>query len=231
TGWEVSARYDNQWGDFRLGIGANLSDVKNVITDMRGQASGSLLRQPEGYSVNSIYGYVAEGLYQSQEEIDAGPTQFGTLHPGDIRYRDIAGAFDENGNAIPDGKINDDDKTIIGSTVPRYTYGINLDLGWKGFRFNTFLQGVGKTDGYLNSHYVIPAANSSAIKPWQLDYWTEDNRDATMPRVSITSANNTQNSSFWMKSASYMRVKNIQLGYALPKNIPQKLGVGDIYLY
>src|SRR5690606_37343343 len=79
TGWEVSARYDNQWGDFRLGLGVNLSDVKNEITDMRGQASGTLLRQQEGYAVNSIYGYQADGLYQSQEEIDAGPTQFGTL--------------------------------------------------------------------------------------------------------------------------------------------------------
>lgn len=231
TGWEISTRYDNQWGDFKLGLGLNLSDVKNVITDMKGQTSGSLLRQQEGYAVNSIYGYVADGLYQSQDEIDAGPTQFGTLHPGDIRYKDLAGAFDENGNAIPDGKINDDDKTIIGSTIPRYTYGLNLDFGWRGFRLSAFLQGVGKVDGYLNSHYVIPAANSSAIKTWQLDYWTEENRDAAFPRVSITSANNSQNSSFWLKSASYIRLKNIQLGYALPKNILKKIGIGDLYLY
>src|SRR5690606_33615325 len=104
-------------------------------------------------------------------------------------------------------------------------------LGWKGLRLNAFLQGVGKADGYLNSHYVIPAANSSAIKPWQLDYWREDNRDASLPRVSITSANNTQNSTFWMKSASYMRVKNIQLGYELPKSMVQKMGLGSLFVY
>ncbi|HWV71512.1 MAG TPA: TonB-dependent receptor [Pseudosphingobacterium sp.] len=231
TGWEISSRYDNQWGDFKLGVGLNLSDVKNEITDMKGQTSGSLLRQQEGYAVNSIYGYIADGLYQSQDEIDAGPTQFGTLHPGDIKYKDLAGAFDEKGNAIPDGIINDDDKTIIGSTIPRYTYGLNLDFGWKGFRLGAFLQGVGKVDGYLNSHYVIPAVNSSAIKTWQLDYWTEENRDATFPRVSITSANNSQNSNFWMKSAAYVRLKNIQIGYALPKNILKKIGVSDLYLY
>lgn len=231
TGWEVSTRYDNQWGDFKLGVGLNVSDVHNVIIDMKGQTSGTLLRQQEGSPVNSIYGYVADGLYQSQEEIDAGPTQFGTLHPGDIRYKDIAGAFDANGNPMPDGKITDEDKMVIGSTIPRYTYGLNLDFGWKGFRLSTFLQGVAKVDGFLNSHYVIPTVNSSAIKPWQLDYWTEENRDASFPRVSITSANNTQNSSFWMKSAAYMRLKNIQLGYAVPKNLLKKIGVSDLYVY
>jgi len=113
--------------------------------------------------------------------------QFGTLHPGDIRYKDIAGALDANGNSIPDGKINDDDKVIIGNTIPRHTYGANIDLGWKGLRLNALFQGVGQVDGYLNSHYVIPAANSSAIKTWQLDYWTEENRDAQFPRLSVTS--------------------------------------------
>lgn len=231
TGWEIGTRYDNQWNDFRLGIGLNLSDVKNEITDMKGQKSGDLLRNQEGAAINSIYGYVADGLYQSQEEIDAGPTQFGTLHPGDIRYKDIAGAFDSNGNPTPDGKITNDDKTIIGSTVPRYTYGLNLDLGWKGIRFSAFLQGVGKADGYLNSHYVIPTVNSSAIKTWQMDYWTDENKDASFPRLSITSANNTQNSSFWMKSAAYMRLKNLQIGYALPKPLLQKIGVSDLFVY
>ena len=205
--------------------------MKNEITDMRGQTSGTLLRQQEGYAINSIYGYIAEGLYQSQDEIDAGPTQFGTLHPGDIKYKDIAGDFDENNNPIPDGKINDDDKTIIGSTIPRYTYGVNMDLAWKGFKLNAFFQGVGKVDGYLNSHYVIPCSMSSAIKTWQLDYWTEDNRDAAFPRVSITSTNNAQNSSYWMKSASYLRLKNLQLGYDLPKAILQKIGIKNLYVY
>ena len=231
TGWDFGANYENQWGDWRLSLGVNFSDVKNEITDMRGQTSGTLLRQQEGYAINSIYGYIAEGLYQSQDEIDAGPTQFGTLHPGDIKYKDIAGDFDENNNPIPDGKINDDDKTIIGSTIPRYTYGVNMDLAWKGFKLNAFFQGVGKVDGYLNSHYVIPCSMSSAIKTWQLDYWTEDNRDAAFPRVSITSTNNAQNSSYWMKSASYLRLKNLQLGYDLPKAILQKIGIKNLYVY
>ncbi len=231
VGWELGINYNDKWGDFDFGIGFNISDVKNEITDMKGQSSGTLLRHQEGYPVNSIYGYMADGLYQSQEEIDAGPVQFGTLQPGDIKYKDIAGAFDDNGNPIGDGKITDEDKTIIGSTIPRYTYGLNLDFGWKGFKLNAFFQGVGKVDGYLNSHYVIPCVNSSAIKTWQLDYWREDNTDSEFPRLSTTSTNNTQNSTYWMKSASYLRLKNLQLGYNLPKKIFGKSGIKNVYIY
>ncbi|RYF44843.1 MAG: SusC/RagA family TonB-linked outer membrane protein, partial [Chitinophagaceae bacterium] len=230
-GWEFSARYDDNFGDFKVGVGFNISDVKNKIIDMKGQTSGDLLRQQEGYSINSIYGYIADGLYQTQEEINAGPVQIGTLKPGDVRYRDIAGAFDASGKAIPDGKITDADKVIIGSTIPRYTYGGNLDLGWKGLRLSAFLQGVGKVDGYLNAHYVIPAANSSAIKPWQLDYWSVDNKDAALPRVSVTSTNNTQNSTLWMRSAAYLRLKNIQLGYEIPKSFLKKFGMQSAFIY
>ena len=230
-GWEASARYDDQWGDFQLGVGFNLSDVKNKIIDMKGQSSGDLLRQQEGYAINSIYGYIADGFYQTQEEIDNGPTQIGKLKPGDVRYKDIAGAFDASGKAIPDGKITDADKVIIGSTIPRYTYGANLDLGWKGLRLSAFLQGVGKVDGYLNAHYVIPAVNSSSIKPWQLDYWSENNKDASLPRVSLTSTNNTQNSTLWMRSAAYLRLKNIQLGYEIPQSFLKGLGLQSAFIY
>lgn len=230
-GWEVSARYDEQLGDFQLGVGFNLSDVKNKIVDMKGQSSGDLLRQQEGYAINSIYGYIAEGFYQTQDEINNGPVQIGTLKPGDVRYKDIAGALDASGKDIPDGKITDADKVIIGSTIPRYTYGGNLDLGWKGLRLSAFLQGVGKVDGYLNAHYVIPAVNSSSIKPWQLDYWSEDNKDAALPRVSLTSTNNTQNSTLWMRSSAYLRLKNIQLGYEIPKTFLKGFGVQSAFIY
>lgn len=230
-GWEISLGYQERIGDFKFGINANLSDVKNKILDMKGQTSGDLLRQQEGYAINSIFGYLADGLYQNQQEIANGPVQIGTLKPGDVRYRDIAGAFDADGKPIPDGKITDADKVIIGSTIPRYTYGVNIDLGWKGFRFTTFLQGVGKVDGYLNEHYVIPLANSSSVKPWQLDYWTPANTGASLPRVSVTSTNNIQNSTLWMRSAAYLRMKNIQLGYDLPKAVINKLKLQNAFIF
>jgi len=231
-GWELSARYDNKFENgFQLGLGFNLSDVRNKIIEMQDTPIGTFLRQQEGYAINSIFGYIADGYYQNQEEITNGPVQFGTLKPGDIRYKDFAGGFDENGNPVGDGRITDADKTIIGSTIPRYTYGVNLDLGFKGLKLSAFLQGVGKVDGYLNSHYVIPTVNVSSIKPWQLDYWTPDNPNAILPRLSIASTNNPQNSTFWMRSAAYMRLKNVQLGYQLPKNLLSGLKIAGAYIY
>lgn len=231
-GWEISIGYNNKWGDFEFGVNANLSDVHNKIVDMKGQTSGDLLRQQEGSSINSIYGYVADGLFQSQEEIDSyGVKQFGTLQPGDIKYKDIAGAFDENGNPIGDGQITDADKQIIGSTIPRYTFGLNLDFAWKGLRLNAFFQGVGKADGYLNSYDVIPCQMAGAVRTWQMDYWTKDNPGAEFPRLSTTSANNTQNSTFWMRSAAYLRLKNLQIGYQLPKKWVTKIGLKDVFVY
>lgn len=230
-GWEVGLQYNERIGDLRMKVGFNISDVKNEILDMKGQSSGTLLRQQVGSSVNSIYGFIADGLYQNEDEIKSGPTQFGTLKPGDIRYKDIAGDFDAAGNPIPDGKITDSDRVIIGSTVPRYTYGFNMNLDWKGFRLSALLQGVGKVDGYLNSHYVIPVVNSSAIKPWQLDYWTPENTDAQYPRVSVTSTNNTQNSTMWMRNAAYMRLKNLQIGYELPISSTDKTFLKGAYIY
>lgn len=220
-GWDFSAQYNKDWGDFHLGVGVNFSDVSNKIINMKGQTFGSLLRQQEGYAINSIYGYVSQGLYQSQDEIDHGPEQIGTLQPGDIRYKDMNG----------DNKITDADEVIIGNTIPRYTYSGKIDLGWKGLRLNLFLQGVQKVDGYLNAQYVIPLSNSSSVKPWQLDYWSEQNKDASLPRVSITSANNVQNSSFWMRDAAYLRLKNIQLGYDIPQTLVTKLGLESAFVY
>ena len=230
-GWEFSTRYDNNFGDFKLGLGFNISDVKNKILDMRNTTDGTFLRQQTGYAINSIYGYISDGYYQNQNEIDNGPTQFGSLQPGDIRYKDIAGDFDGNGNPIADGKINDDDKVIIGSTIPRYTYGFNIDLGYKGFKLSSFIQGVGKVNGYLNSHYVVPLANASAVKPWQEDYWTPENPDAALPRLSHVSTNNTQNSTFWMRDASYLRLKNLQVGYELPISFLSKLKMSKAFIY
>ncbi|MGB3064297.1 SusC/RagA family TonB-linked outer membrane protein [Sphingobacterium thalpophilum] len=230
-GWELAVRYDKKFGDFKLGLGGNIADVKNKILDMRNTTMGTFLRQQTGYPINSIYGYLADGYYNNADEIKNGPAQFGKLQPGDIRYKDIAGEFDAAGNPIPDGKINESDKVIIGNTIPRYTYGINLDLSYKGIRLNAFLQGVAKADGYLSSHYVVPLAMASAVKEWQTDYWTVDNPDAALPRLSHSSTNNTQNSTFWMRSAAYLRLKNVQLGYEIPKHLLAKLRLNGLFVY
>lgn len=113
--------------------------------------------------------------------------------------------------------------TIIGSTVPRYTYGVNLSFGWKGLNLSAFFQGVGKVDGYLSSYYVQPCQQGGTFRKEHLDRWNETNPNGKYPRLTMTDANNWKQSSFWMRSAAYCRLKNIQLSYTLPRTWLKKL--------
>lgn len=225
TGWEVGVNYANTWKNFSLSVGANISDVHNRIMDMQGRTStNGVLRNEEGYSIGSIYALQSLGLIQTQEEADwvnANCPQYNTVYPGDIRY------YDSDHN----DKITDNDKMMIGSTVPRYTYSLNLNLGWKGIQLGLFFQGVGKVDGYLNYYYVMPNYMGGTFREEHLNYWSETNPTGTTPRLSSVNSNNWKDSSFWMKSASYLRLKNIQLGYQLPKHWLRKIGLKSAFIY
>ena len=224
TGWEIGIGYNNQWGDFSFGVNANLSDVKNEIIDMKGKtASSGVLMNMEGHSVGSIYALKSLGIIKTQEEADwinANCPQFNTVKPGDIRYADT---FNDN-------QITEKDQTIIGSTIPRYTYSMNLNFGWKGISLSAFFQGVGKVDGYLNYYYVMPNYQGGTYRKEHLDYWSESNPNGKTPRLTNDS-NNWKDSSFWMKSAAYLRLKNLQLGYTLPKRWVNKIGLKSALVY
>ena len=215
-GWEVSAGYHDQWGDFRFGVDANLSDVINTITDMNGQFethSGGIIRNQEGSSVNSIYGLKCIGMARTQDEADwvnMNLRQYGKdIQPGDLIYADT-----DN-----DGAVTDADMTIIGSAIPRYTYGLTLSLGWKGLSVTAFFQGVGKVDSYLSSYYVQPCINGGTFRTEHLDRWTSSTPDGFYPRMSYKSDHNRRQSSFWMRDASYFRLKNLNVNYAFPKKL------------
>ena len=215
-GWEVSAGYHDQWGDFRFGVDANLSDVINTITDMNGQFethSGGIIRNQEGSSVNSIYGLKCIGMARTQDEADwvnMNLRQYGKdIQPGDLIYADT-----DN-----DGAVTDADMTIIGSAIPRYTYGLTLSLGWKGLSVIAFFQGVGKVDSYLSSYYVQPCINGGTFRTEHLDRWTSSTPDGFYPRMSYKSDHNRRQSSFWMRDASYFRLKNLNVNYAFPKKL------------
>lgn len=225
TGWEIGINYANRWRDFSFSVGANLSDVRNEIVDMQGRTStNGVMRNEEGYSIGSIYALESMGIIRTQEEADwvnSNCPQYNAVKPGDIRYADING----------DNKITDGDKTMIGSTVPRYTYSLNLSFGWKGLTLSALFQGVGKVDGYLNYYYVMPGYQGGTFRREHLDYWSESNPDGKTPRLSSVDSNNWKDSSFWMKSASYLRLKNLQLGYELPKKWTRKIGLGSAFVY
>ncbi len=218
-GWELSAGYHDSWGDFRLGIDANVSDVLNKITDMKGQyesRSGGIIRNQEGYSINSIYGLNCIGMARTQEEADwvnLNLRQYGKdIVPGDLIYADTDG----------DGAVTDADMTVIGSTVPRYTYGATLSFGWRGLDFSAFFQGVGKVDSYLSSYFVQPCINGGTFRKEHLDRWTPETPGGFYPRMSYRSEHNRKTSSFWMRDASYLRLKNITLSYTLPQSAMKK---------
>ena len=235
-GWEVSAGYRDAAGDFRWGVNANLSDVHNEILNMRGTSESSgVLRNQEGSSINSLYLLKCLGIVQTQEQADwmnENCPQYGQItHPGDLVYEDVGGATDEDGNPIPDGKIDDNDKQILGSLIPRYTFGVTLDFGWKGWNLSALIQGVGKADAFISGYYTQPCVSGGTFRAEHMDSWTPDNPDARFPRLSYVSDLNRKVSTFWMADGSYVRLKNVELSYTLPARWTRALKVGKVMLF
>lgn len=226
-GWDLQIDYSNTDHAFQYGATFSLSDVKNKILDIKGiQQTGTIVNR-EGYPINSLYLLTSNGLLSSADFDASGKylhaQQFGKLGPGDIRYEDI----------VADGIINGNDRQVLGSTIPRFNYSLNLNAAYSGIDFSVFLQGVGKRDGYLTGNAITPFLLSGTAYEYQKSRWTKDNPDpgAVFPRLAFGENNNTQISDFWMKSAAYLRVKNIQLGYSIPKPWLQKAGISQLRIY
>ncbi len=224
TGWDFAINYNQAINNFKFRVGLNLSDVKNEVVDLKGAGPiiSSYNINDEGLPINSMYGYKALGLFQSQEEIDSSPKQIGIYAPGDIKY------FDANG----DGTIGSDDRVPIGNAIPRYTYGLNFNAEFKGFDFSFLIQGTGKADVLLNNDAAWAFYNAGKIKTWQLDSWTPQNTGASYPRlIAERTHNNYENSSYWVYNASYIRLKNVQLGYTLPKSLMNRLPLNKVRIF
>lgn len=185
-----------------------------------------------GDNILSRYGYIAEKLFDSQEEIDASatPGSKGSIKPGDIKYKDLNG----------DGLINDYDKTRIGrGDVPNTVYGFGLSASYHGFAISTFFQGVANADIMLGGSGIFPfnggggLSNAYAIAT---NRWTPENprQDAFYPRLAYGEADNTNNtleSSWWVKDVSFLRLKSAQLSYNLPKSFTKKLSLNNAAIY
>jgi TonB-linked SusC/RagA family outer membrane protein len=231
TGWELSLGWKDKIRDFSYQVTANLSDVKNTLQNNGGTPviNGSQIQQ-EGYALNSYYGYIADGLFQSAEEVKNAPFHYANTAAGDIRYRDISGPAGK-----PDGKIDSYDRAIIGNNFPRYEYSLNLGAQYKGFDLTVFFQGVGKRDNYLSGTGSQPfySANfQGSMYESQRDYWSPENTGASLPRLTANSIpNNYVVSSFWVRDASYLRMKNLVLGYTLPKMVSDKIRIRSARIY
>jgi hypothetical protein len=177
----------------------------------------------EGVALGSYFGYKTNGFFQSYQEIENSALPIGaTVQPGDVKYVDW----------YEDGVIDDKDRQVLGNAFPRYTFGFTYDVSWKGFDISAFVQGVGKRDMFLRGELVEPFHSNYSYVAYthQLDYWTPVNPNAEWPRLSSPgSASNTNNyqksSDIYLFSASYLRLKNLQLGYTLPKELTLKAGI------
>ena len=245
-GWEMDLNWRSQAGEFMYGIGFNLSDVKNKIVDLGGNApdlSGNQIRMV-GYPIDAFYGYISDGLMTPEDfkinnpethtyNLPNIPVILGNRYqPGDIKYKDLSGP-----EGVPDGRITPEyDRTVLGSSIPRYTYSVRGNLGWRGIDFSFVLQGVGKCSGYLegSARHALQdmAAYPQKVHLERYNVVTNPNPKASYPRLTYnTGFNQNTFSTFWLEDASYLRVKNVQLGYTFPEKWMKKARIDNFRVY
>lgn len=227
TGLEFSAGYNDYEGDFQWSVNVNLGTAKNEVLSLGAAQSitgGSfenqnISRTVVGESMFHFYGFSMDGVFQNQGDVDSHATQ-ANAQPGDIKFVDIAGAPDADGNpTAPDGVIDSNDRTVIGNPFPDFTYGINATANYKGFDFNVFFTGVSGNDVYNTNLYDLqgmPRLFNSGVAV--LDRWTGPNTSNTIPRLN-GAGENVGVSSRFVEDGSYTRMKNISIGYNLPSSV------------
>ena len=235
-GREATVNFYTTTGELNHHMSANIGDSKNKVIKYGNtkinKAEEFYLIIQEGLSYNSFYGYERDGYFQTEEEMAKGPhiegQNISQLGLGDVRYKDLDG----------DGVITEKDRKVLGNAFPRYTFGFNYDLTWRGFDLSFFLQGVGKRTlairGELVDYYHFNWSNT--MFEHQLDYWTPTNRNARYPRLAAPgSASNTNNyrqsSDIYLFNGAYLRMKNITLGYTIPSNLLSRVGIDRVRFY
>jgi hypothetical protein len=233
-GWDVEIAWRDKIGDFTYGISANLSDFKSKIGDLGGtEFLGDQIKK-EGSEFNEWYGYVSDGFYQSAEDIANLPKLNDNVKPGDIKYKDISGPDGE-----PDGIISPEyDRVLLGGSLPRYLFGGNFYVGYKGIDLSVSFQGIGK-QLVRKDNISKPLGEDWQNIPNFIDekYWSnyktaDENANASYPRLTRTGVNNNYIlSDFWLFNGGYSRLKNITLGYTIPQSIAEKVSMKNIKIY
>lgn len=225
-GWELLLTYSHTIGDFDFSISGNAAHFKDKITELpkevRTAYPGNVEKTILGHSQLSVFGYRTDGLFQSQSEVDKHAAQTGK-GIGRIRYMDLNG----------DGKIDAFDQDWLGTLLPSLEYGTRIDVGYKNFDLSIFGSGVAGKTGLdpaktVNSFLAVNQNNGPGV----LNAWTPQNPTSKTPMLSLVNRNNElRTSDFFMVNGSYFRLRNMQLGYALPKSIAAKMNMESLRFY
>jgi TonB-linked SusC/RagA family outer membrane protein len=233
SGIEISTGYHKTTGNFTFDITANLSTVKNKVLSL-GEGNDALVgtgaRTVVGGEVGEHYGFVYEGIFQTQAEINAHAKQFGaTLAPGDVKYQDISGPAGK-----PDGVVDEAyDRVSLGSGIPKVNYGFGFSAGYKKFDFTIFASGSSNflinSRMYRDLHHSAGALNYSTD---MLNRWTPTNTNTDIPRLNDDDVNNFKDSNRpgWLQDGSYLRINTVALGYNFSENIIKGLTSSRIYV-
>jgi len=226
NGFEFTINYDNQSlnrDKFGYNIGLNATYIDNEVTKFRGGDSpDQLYLIREGYSYRSLYGYKAVGIYQSDDEA--------AQHMSNNSYTPIAGnlKFEDINN---DGKLGFEDKQDIGNTIPKITYGLSTAFKYKGFDLNLLFQGLLGVHSFNNNALTSLSYENRTISTTWRDAWTPENTDTDVPILYFNNSWDNLQSSYWVKEISFLKLKNVQLGYALPTDLTTRIGLQKIYFY
>lgn len=239
-GFELSVAWRDMIGsDFSYGVKAILSDYQGKILKYP-NPTNDLGVWREGQKMGELWGYKTYGLFQSQEEIDNAPSQYKLnalpLKPGDVRYVDLDGDGEISyGNNTSD---NPGDRKVIGNNTPRYSFGVTLDAEYKGFDFSLFIEGVAKRDALMDRGSTLFWGFNG--NPWNgtmltvhQDRWTPETPDGYYPRYYMSGEmdKNTEAQTRYLQNAAYMRIKNMQLGYTIPKMILSRVSLSNARVF
>ena len=223
-GFELSASWNDKIGeDWRYGLGANLSTIDNKVLSLVNKDYNIISgpsRVSEGYPIGYFYGYKVEGVYQNEDDIRFSPiNSVGSVTPGDLKFADVDG----------NGKITDNDRTMIGNPTPDFTYGFNVNLGWKNLGLTVDMMGV-----YGNEIYRNWGSSSYAqlnYRTEQLNRWHGEGTSNWEPLLDPSHKINQEASTYFIEDGSFFRIRNIELGYNFDKRLLNRIKVQSLRLY
>jgi TonB-dependent starch-binding outer membrane protein SusC len=226
NGFYLKAAYNKRQGEFKWDLTGNISFISNKVISLNtpnatidqggDQDFGGgtpITRTVAGHPIQSFYGYVVDGIFQSDAEVASSPFQSASTKAGDLKFKDISGP-----DGKPDGKITGDDRTFIGSYLPDFVYSLNFSGNYKNFDISVFFQGV-QGNKIFNASRIISEGMARLFGSGTavLDAWTPTHTNTSVPRAISGDPNqNVRPSTRWIEDGSYLRLKNIVIGYNVP---------------